>query len=98
MAKKQKTTRRKKTTASPRQSDGVFLLKIMLFVLLGSMWLKFGTPLTLGEFVLNGIPIGLVAGLIFAHHDHFQVDRKIEYVLLIGVTILTYFYPAGIVI
>ena len=62
------------------------------------MWLKFATPLQFGDFMLNGIPLGLVLGLIFASHDHFQVDRKIEYAVLIVVTILTYFLPAGIVI
>lgn len=80
------------------ESDGVYFLKLVLYVVLGSMWLKFNVPLQFGDFILNGIPLGLVLGLIFASHDHFQVDRKIEYAVLIVVTILTYFLPAGIVI
>ena len=80
------------------ENDGVYFLKLVLYIVLGSMWLKFNVPLQFGDFILNGIPLGLVLGLIFASHDHFQVDRKIEYAVLIVVTILTYFLPAGIVI
>lgn len=98
MAKKQQKVTRKKKTARLQESDSAYFLKIVLYIILGSLWIKFGTPLQVGDFVLNGVPIGLIIGLVFARHDHFQVDRKIEYVLLIGVTILTYFYPAGIVI
>ena len=89
----------KKTKKPVRaESDGVYFLKLVLYVVLGSLWLKFAVPLHFGGFILNGIPLGLVLGLIFASHDHFQVDRKIEYAVLIVVTILTYFLPAGIVI
>lgn len=80
------------------ENDGVYFLKLVLYIVLGSLWLKFAVPLQFGDFMLNGIPLGLVLGLIFASHDHFQVDRKIEYAVLIVVTILTYFLPAGIVI
>lgn len=96
MASKQRKTTTKRTQL--KETDSAYFLKIVLYIILGSLWIKLGTPLHIGAFVLNGVPIGLVLGLIFARHDHFQVDRKIEYVLLIGVTILTYFYPAGIVI
>lgn len=99
MAKKQrKIVSKKKNNSSDGESDGAYFLKIVLYIILGSLWVKFGTPLEIGDFVLNGIPLGLMIGLVFAHHDHFQVDRKIEYVLLVGVTILAYFYPSGIVI
>jgi hypothetical protein len=96
MAKKHRKSVAKK--AHVKETDSAYFLKIVLYIILGSLWIKFGTPLHVGELVLNGAPIGLVIGLVFARHDHFQVDRKIEYVLLIGVTVLTYFYPAGIVI
>jgi hypothetical protein len=62
------------------------------------MWLKFSVPLVFGGFVVTGIPLGFLLGLLFAAHDHFQVDRKIEYAILVVVAILTYFVPAGIVI
>ncbi len=76
------------------ESDSAYFLKIVLFILLGSLWLRFEQPLEIGPLLVGGIPIGLFIGLIFAAHDHFQIDRKIEYALLIIMTILTIFIPA----
>ncbi|MBP7760681.1 hypothetical protein KA093_02705 [Candidatus Saccharibacteria bacterium] len=94
---------KKKQSLHPRSSqrqetDGAYFLKIVLYIILGSLWVKFAHPMHFGEFVLNGAPIGLVIGMVFASHDHFQVDRKIEYVILLIMIIVTYFLPAGIVI
>lgn len=86
-------TKKKKT-----ETDSAYVLKLVLYVILGTMWLKFETPLEFGQFIFNGIPLGLVLGVVFASHDHFQMDRKIEYAILIVMTILSYFLPAGIVI
>lgn len=94
MPTKQKA--RKKITNS--ESDSTYFLKLVLYIVFGTLWLKFSSPLILGDFQLNGIPIGLLLGLLFASHDHFQVDRKIEYAILVIMTIVTYFLPAGIVI
>jgi len=88
-------TTKKKTSVEP---DGVYFLKLVLYVVLGSFWLKFATPLHIGDFMLHGLPLGLFVGLIFASHDHFRVDRKIEYAILVLVTIVTFFLPAGIVL
>ena len=90
-------TKKKKNTTST-ETDSAYFLKLVLYVVLGSFWLKFAAPLELGSFVLNGLPLGLILGLIFASHDHFQVDRKIEYAVLLIVTILSYFAPSGILI
>lgn len=81
-----------------QENDSVYLLKLVMYVILGSLWLKFSSPLNIGSIQLNGLPIGLLIGLWFASHDHFRVDRKIEYAILLVITILTYFVPAGIVI
>lgn len=89
---------KKKNQTKTTETDGVYFLKLVLYVILGSMWLKFGTPIAHGDIVINALPVGFVLGMIFASHDHFQVDRKIEYAVLIIVTILSYFAPAGIVI
>lgn len=80
------------------ESDSAYFLKLVLYVLLGSFWLRFAQPLEIGYVTLNGFPIGLLLGLLFASHDHFQIDRKIEYAILVIVTIITFFLPAGIVI
>lgn len=80
------------------ESDSAYFLKLVLYVILGTFWLKFADPIQVGAFLVNGFPLGLIIGLIFASHDHFQVDRKIEYAILIVMTILTYFLPAGIIL
>ena len=90
-------TKKKKIT-QPTETDSAYFLKLVLYVVLGSVWLKFADPFIIGSVVINGLPIGLVLGLIFASHDHFQVDRKIEYAVLLVVTILSYFAPSGILI
>lgn len=93
---------RKQATVSATQgnseSDGVYFLKIVLYVVLGTLWLKFGQPLMLGSFELNALPLGLLIGLIIINFDRFQVDRKIEYAILVVVTVMSYFLPAGILI
>ncbi len=80
------------------EPDSTYFLKLVLYVVLGSFWLKFSQPVPIGDFLIHGFPLGLVIGLMFAAHDHFQVDRKIEYALLVLMTIITFFLPAGIVL
>ncbi|MBC7746410.1 hypothetical protein H7Y40_00305 [Pedobacter sp.] len=87
-----------KKKMKPNESDSTYFLKLVLYIVLGTMWLKFLDPIQIGNFQLSGIPIGLLLGLLFASHDHFQVDRKIEYAILIVMTIVSFFLPAGIVI
>lgn len=82
----------------PVEADSVYFLKLILYMLLGATWIKFATPLSLGALQLNGLPIGMLFGIMFAAHDHFAIDRKIEYALLIIMMVLTYFLPAGIVL
>ena len=87
-----------KSRSAQQGNDGTFLLKIVLYIIVGSVWLRFADPVTIGAFVFNGLPVGLVVGLLFASHDHFQIDRKLEYVVLIMVAVLSYFLPIGIVL
>lgn len=91
---KTKVTRRVKSV----ESDGGFFLKLILYIILGSLWLKFASPIQIGAIIVNGIPIGLIIGLLIARRDQSQVDRKIEYAILVVITILAYFLPSGIVI
>lgn len=96
--KQSKSKKVSRIAAAQSETDGEYFLKIILYIVLGSLWVKFAAPLHIGGLVMNGFPVGLFLGLVFASHDHFQVDRKIEYALLILVAIVTYFLPAGILI
>ena len=81
------------------ESDGTYFLKLVLCVILGTLWLKFAAPITLLGIPLGGVPIGLLFGLlIVSKFERFQYDRKIWYAILILVTITSFFLPAGILI
>lgn len=81
------------------ESDSNYFFKLVVVLLLGTLWLKLSHPLPLGPLPLTGIPIGLLLGVLLVHRfEPLQSDRKIWYAILLITTILTYFFPAGIVI
>lgn len=81
------------------ESDGTYFLKLVLCVLLGTLWLKFQSPVMLGGLQFGGIPVGMLFGLlVVSRFEKFQYDRKIWYAILILVTIVSYFLPMGIVL
>ena len=88
----------KEKSSQTHEADSEYLLKIVLYVILGSLWIGFKQPLNIGEFVVHGFPLGLIIGLLFASHDKFQIDRKIAYAILIIMTVITSFLPASITV
>jgi hypothetical protein len=81
------------------ESDGTYFLKLVVFVLLGTLWLKFSQPVTWLGLPFGGIPVGFLIGLILVNRfEKLQSDRKIWYAILVVVTIICYFVPAGIVV
>jgi hypothetical protein len=79
---------------SPREFDGVYLLKLLLYMLLGSIWIK----ISHGDTLTFPLPVGLIAGLVFSGHEHFRIDRKIEYAILLVAMLVGYFAPYGLYI
>lgn len=78
------------------ESDGTYLLKLVTFVLLGTLWLSFTTPISWMGIPLAGIPVGLLIGLLLvSRFEKHQEDRKIWYAILVIVTIISYFARAG---
>lgn len=81
------------------ESDSAYFLKLVIYALLGTLWLKFAHPISIFGMPFNGVPIGLLLGLIAVQQfEKYQTDRKIWYAILLVVTIISYFVPAGIVI
>ncbi len=78
-----------------QEMDGVFILKIVLFVILGSIWLKVTSD---GGKLTFPVPIGLILGLLFTTHEYFRVDRKIEYAVLACAALFGYVAPYGLFI
>ncbi|HSX32890.1 MAG TPA: hypothetical protein VLF91_00950 [Candidatus Saccharimonadales bacterium] len=89
MAKK-----RSSRASGSNELDGVYLLKLALYVILGSLWIK----LSHGNSLNIPLPVGFIAGLLFASHEHFQIDRKIEYAALLVAMLVGYFAPYGLYI
>lgn len=88
------TTKAKKSTVSANLGDSssTYLLKLVLYLIIGSQWIR----IVYGDNQVIPIPIGLIFGLLFASHEHFQVDRKIEYAVLIVVMFISFWLPIGI--
>ena len=84
----------KRRATAKQELDGVYLLKLALYVILGSMWVK----LSHGDSLNLPIPVGLIIGLIFASHEHFRIDRKIEFAVLLVAMLVGYFVPYGLYI
>ena len=80
---------------STNDFDGEFLLKLTLYVILGSLWLKITKD---GSDLSIPIPIGLIIGLFFATHEHFKIDRKIEYAVLVVAALFGFLAPFGLYI
>ena len=78
-----------------QELDGVFILKMVLYVILGSLWVKITKD---GASLHLPIPLGLIVGLLFSTHDHFSIDRKIEYAVLVSAALFGYIAPYGIFI
>lgn len=91
MAKKQSKQKKQEN----QELDGVFMLKIVLFVILGSIWLKITKD---GSSLSVPIPVGLIVGLLFTTHEYFRVDRKIEYAVLACAALFGYLAPYGLFI
>jgi hypothetical protein len=60
---------------TPAETDNVYFLKILIYFVLGTIWLKHN-----GYIIF---PAGLILGVIIAQKDHFAIDRKVEYATLI---------------
>lgn len=85
-------TKTRKKAAAP-ELDGVFILKLVLYVILGSLWLKIHKN---GSTFQLPLPLGFALGLLFTSHEHFRIDRKIEYAVLIVATLFGLLAPYGL--
>ena len=100
-----RTYARNRTVVSRRgfekvsETDGTYFLKLVIFLLLATLWLKFESPVEWLGVPINALPLGIVLGLILVHLvEKYQFNRKIWYAVLLTVGIISYFVPAGIII
>jgi len=78
-----------KRKARKTEKDSVYFLKLVMFFLLGAFWVR----INVADGGILSLPFGLAAGVLFASHDHFAVDRKIEYAVLLIATALSAYIP-----
>ncbi len=83
----------KKTKTQKQVADSAYFLKLVMYVIIGSFWVRIDN----GDMIIP-LPVGLVIGLIFAMHEHFQVDRKIEYAILLMAMFVGLWLPIGLTV
>lgn len=67
----------KRTQTEP---DSTYFLKLILYAVLGMIWLQLS-----GKTVF---PLGGLIGFALAQHDRFQIDRKVEYAVILVAAIV----------
>lgn len=90
MAKKKQTAK-----AQSQERDSLYFLKIVLYLIVGAQWVRLVDPELTRQIPL---PVGLVVGLLFASHDHFAIDRKIEYAVLLISVFVGFWFQSGLLI
>lgn len=99
--KKRTTTKSQSSTFQERvfESDSTYFLKLVVVVILATLWLKYEQPLEWQGFILTAFPLGILLGLLAVRaFEHHQQDRKIWYAVLLVVGVISYFVPAGIIL
>ncbi len=85
---------KQKTAKIKANQEGIYFLKLTMYLLLGSLWIK----ITSGTELQIPVPIGLLVGLAFVKHEHFQIDRKIDYAILLIAALIGFWLPFGVYI
>jgi len=90
-----KTKKNTRVTARASEPDSAFLLKIVLYLIIGSQWVRLVDP----EYTKQiPIPLGFIIGVLFATHEHFKIDRKIEYAVLLVAMFIGFWVQTGLYI
>ena len=83
-----------KQKQSKADIEGMYFLKLVLYLILGSFWIRVGN----GATWQIPIPVGLLCGLLIARNDRFKIDRKIEYAVLLIAMFIGFWTPMGLFI
>lgn len=71
-----------KKKPAQNETTEAYFIKILLYFILGLLWVKFDGQPT--------FPLGFVLGFGLAQKDHFQIDRKIELIVLLVAAVIGY--------
>lgn len=78
-----------------QELDGIYVLKIVMYLIVGSQWVRLTDPDMTKQIPL---PLGLLIGAVFAAHDHFQIDRKIEFAIILLACFVGFWSQMGLFI
>ena len=84
-------TKKKKSIKAKPETDSAYFLKIVLYLILSSVWVR----VTLDSGAEYPLPLGALLALVYASHDHFQIDRKIEYAMILMAMFVSFWLPIG---
>ena len=85
---------KKKTAKQTNELDSVYVLKLVMYLILGTLWLRVGHA----DGNTIPLPVGLAIGIAFAMHDHFKIDRKIEYAVLLVAMLVGFWAQIGLIL
>lgn len=91
-AKSKTTIKVSKKVVKRPETDSAYFLKLVLFLILSSLWLR----ITVDENTVVPLPAGAIIAVFYALHDHFQIDRKIELALILIGMFISFWLPIGI--
>jgi len=84
-------TSQKRSRQKPVELDSVYLLKMLLYLIVGSLWLRITTQTS-----QIPIPVGFIVGILFTMHERLQIDRKLEYAILLMAMFIGFWLPIGL--
>lgn len=87
-----KTSKKVRNTA--KDTDALFFLKLVVLLIVGSQWVFIDRY----EGAQIPIPVGMILGLVLVTHEHFQINRKIEYAILLAVGFVGFWAPTGLIL
>jgi hypothetical protein len=83
-----------KRKAGP-QPDTTYMLKLVMYFIMGTFWVRL-LNVQIGPFEHFSFPLGFIIGLALASRECFQVDRKIEFAVLLVATFISFYLPVGV--
>ncbi len=75
-----------------KEVDSIYFLKLVVYLVLGSFWLRIVTK----SGAQIPLPIGLLAGVVLLRHERLQLDKKIGYAILLMSAFISFWLPLGL--
>ena len=92
-ARRSSTRRPAKVIKDKLEDDNVYILKLVLYLVLGAQWVH----LTKGAVSLP-IPFGIILGIILVRKEQLPTDRKIGYAILLVSMFIAFWLPIGLTV